>query len=95
MTLIDQFIREEANIVVRRLIHAALERGQSDTNVRRDALDFNRFRVEIDFVHAIVLLVDVLSENATESMGIEQFENALRNTRAAVMHGSCEGQDPH
>lgn len=59
-SLLEQFLKEEANPHVRRVILGAVQEHEMRPNEAQRKFEFNRFEVTLDFIGDVALIEDVL-----------------------------------
>lgn len=78
-SLLQQFVREECNDHVCRLLNEAFRHGS--TNLGNTRFEFNRFEVQLDFDAQTATLEDVLdtSDAGMQKVPLSSFIAAVRN----------------
>ncbi|MEX8505369.1 hypothetical protein [Leptothrix ochracea] len=73
-SLLEQFLREEVNPHVRRLILGAVHEHELRQDEAQRRFEFNRFEVTLDFIGDVALIEDVLDPGPSGEIRIELGE---------------------
>lgn len=79
ISLLEQFLREEANSHVRELLLGAVSAHGVNPATAQQKFEFNRFEVTLDFLGDIALIEDVLdpTESGEVQLQLAEFVNCL------------------
>lgn len=91
VSLLEQFLKEEANPHVRGLLLGAVHEHERRPDEAQRKFEFNRFEVTLDFIGDVALIEDVLDPASSGEVRLQLGEFVRRLSRegsGAAHHGA-------